>query len=149
MPYRSGAAATACWPAWPGSIRWRRCSPGWPSASGGPKRIALTLLAATTISAAVGRLSILQIGLAGMFVVVAGALVWVPALVYLTAGPAGLTCLQEMQETAAAHRREAAFYALLGFGALLVVAGGATSSGYEPARLEVRTRGERPGGGAP
>lgn len=69
-----------------------------------------------------GRLSLQQISLAAMFVVVACALVGVPALVYLTAGPSAPSRLQEMEEGVGAHRRQAAFYASLGFGAFLVVA---------------------------
>ena len=92
---------------------------------GGPRRIAMTLLAATTISAAVGRMSIKQMSLAGIFVVVACSLVWVPALVYLTSGAGALARLERLEAAVAAHRQEVVFYGTLALGVVLVVVSGA------------------------
>ena len=89
---------------------------------GGPRRLAMTLLAATTISAAVGRMSIKQMSLAAIFVVVACSLVWVPALVYLTSGAGALARLERLEAAAATHRREVMFYGTLALGVILTVA---------------------------
>ena len=89
---------------------------------GGPKRLGLTLLAATTISAAAIRSSE-KVGLAATFVMLASVVVWVPAALCLSAGTSGLDSLVRAQEWMTTHRGTLTFSLLLGLGGVLTAQG--------------------------
>jgi hypothetical protein len=89
---------------------------------GGPKRLTLTIVAAGSISAA-GVADDAQLGLAVLYVVVAGLLVWVPVLAYVLAGRRADALLDGAQVWLAAKQRTVAIWSLLVVGVVLVVDG--------------------------
>jgi hypothetical protein len=89
---------------------------------GGPKRLALTVLAAGTISAATVRFG-QKAGLVAIFVAVATVLVWVPTAMYLGTITGGPDRLEQAQTWLEENSRELTSVPLLVFGVLLIVIG--------------------------
>ncbi len=86
---------------------------------GGPKRLTIAIVAATTVS--VAELSTgEEIGLAALYVLVAGLLVWVPVAIYLVAGQRAAGWLGQAQEWLRSNQRAIATYSLLVLGSVLV-----------------------------
>jgi hypothetical protein len=86
---------------------------------GGPKRLTIGVVAATTISAA--DLTTRQdLGAAALYVAVASLLVWLPVTLYLVAGRRTRAWLVQAEAWLAANQRLFAAVSLLVFGALLV-----------------------------
>ena len=86
---------------------------------GGPKRLTVTIVAATTISAA-GPTTAQAVRLTVLYVVVASVLVWCPVAVYLVAGERASEWLGAAEDWLEAHRRAVAMALLLVFGGALV-----------------------------
>jgi hypothetical protein len=86
---------------------------------GGPKRLTITIVAATTISAAEltdGQ----EVGVSVVYVIVAGVLVWIPVAVYLVAGSRSRAWMASAEEWLTANQRPVTTVSLLVFGAILV-----------------------------
>jgi Sap, sulfolipid-1-addressing protein len=87
---------------------------------GGPKRLTIGVVAASTIAAA--DLTTQQnLGAAALYVSVASVLVWGPVAVYLVAGRRSRAWLAQAEAWLTARSRLLAVVSLLAFGALLVV----------------------------
>jgi threonine/homoserine/homoserine lactone efflux protein len=86
---------------------------------GGPKRLAIAIVATTTVSVA-GLTTEQQIGLAVLFVLVAGVLVWVPVAFYLVASQRATAWLEEAQDWLRSNRGAITIYSLLVLGGALV-----------------------------
>jgi Sap, sulfolipid-1-addressing protein len=86
---------------------------------GGPKRLTIAIVATTTVSVA-GLTTDEQIGLAALYVLVAGVLIWVPVAVFLV-DPRATGWLGSAQEWLKANQRPVALWTLLVFGGVLVV----------------------------
>lgn len=86
---------------------------------GGPKRLTIGVVAATTISAADLRTSDSLVA-ALLYVVVASVLVWAPVAFYVVAGQRTQAWLTEAEEWLLENQRLFATVSLLVFGALLV-----------------------------
>ena len=87
---------------------------------GGPKRLVIAIVAATTVSVA-GLTTGEEIGLAVLYVLVAALLVWVPVAMYLVAGKRAAGRLVKAQEWLRSNQRAIAIYSLLVLGSVLVV----------------------------
>ena len=87
---------------------------------GGPKRLTLALIAAGTIAAA-DLAADEQFGLAVLYVVVAGVLVWAPVLAYVLAGARAETMLEDAQAWLKANQRQVAVWSLFVVGAVFIV----------------------------
>ena len=109
-----------------------RCSPGSsssrprrPSRSarllgiGGPKRLTIAIVAATTVSVA-GLSTGEEVGLGVIYVLVAGVLVWVPVAMYLVAGQRATGWLGDAQEWLRSNQRAITIYSLVILGSVLV-----------------------------
>jgi Sap, sulfolipid-1-addressing protein len=86
---------------------------------GGPKRLTIAIVAATTVSVA-GLTTGEEIGLGALYVLVAGVLVWVPVAVFLV-DPRATGWLGSAQDWLKANQRPLAMWTLLVFGGVLVV----------------------------
>ena len=86
---------------------------------GGPKRLTIAIVAASTVSVA-GLTTGEQIGLAALYVLVSGVLVWVPVAVFLV-DPRATGWLGSAQEWLKANQRALAMWSLLVFGGVLVI----------------------------
>ncbi len=89
---------------------------------GGPKRLTVSIVAATTISAA-GLSRAEDVRLSTVYVVVASVLVWVPVAVYLVAGPRAREWLDDGEDWLKTHRHEVTMVLLIVFGVALVADG--------------------------
>src|SRR5262245_2771840 len=87
---------------------------------GGPKRLTVTIVAATTISAA-GPTTAHAVRLGVLYVVVASVLVWCPVAIYLVAGERASEWLGAAEDRLEAHRRAVAMALLLVLGGALVI----------------------------
>jgi energy-converting hydrogenase Eha subunit C len=86
---------------------------------GGPKRLVLTALAATTIVTS-GVAAAVQAAFVVLYVAVATALVWVTVTIFVLLGTDGLARMKDVRKKLAGRQPQAAFYALLVLAALLV-----------------------------
>ncbi len=86
---------------------------------GGPKRLTIAIVAATTVSVA-GLSTGEEIGLAVLYVLVAGVLVWVPVAMYLVAGQRAAGWLGDAQEGLRSNQRAITIYSLVVLGSVLV-----------------------------
>ena len=86
---------------------------------GGPKRLGVTLLAAATIAAA-DLTDATQLTLAGAYVLIATALVWIPALLYLIFDRAATDWIEHAERVIAEHRSSVLFYPSLVVGLVLI-----------------------------
>lgn len=89
---------------------------------GGPKRIAVTLIATATIEAA-GLRSAATVGVAVLYVAIATALVWVPVGLYVVFGTRAAGWLADGQQWASRHRETLTFYPSAVLGVVLVLDG--------------------------
>ena len=89
---------------------------------GGPKRLTVSIIAATTISAA-GLSRAEDVRLSTVYVVVASVLVWVPVALYLVAGPRAREWLDDGEDWLKTHRHEVTMVLLIVFGVALVADG--------------------------
>jgi Sap, sulfolipid-1-addressing protein len=89
---------------------------------GGPKRLTVSIIAATTISAA-GLSRAADARLSTAYVVVASVLVWVPVALYLVAGPRAREWLDDGEDWLKTHRHEVTMVLLIVFGVALVADG--------------------------
>ena len=89
---------------------------------GGIKRLALTLLAGTTIAVS-GLSDAEELGLAVVYVLVATVLVWAPASIYLVAGQRSDAWMASTQAWLTANQRRATVLSTLVFGLILVFHG--------------------------
>ena len=89
---------------------------------GGPKRLTVSILAATTISAA-GLSRAEDVRLSTVYVVVASVLVWVPVALYLVAGPRAREWLDDGEDWLKTHRHQVTMVLLIVFGVALVADG--------------------------
>jgi len=89
---------------------------------GGPKRLTLSIIAATTISAA-GLSSPDQVVAGALYVVVGGLLVWVPVALYLVAGKRSAAWMARAESWLTANQRTVTVGSLAVFGVVLVVDG--------------------------
>ena len=89
---------------------------------GGPKRIAVTIVAASAIAAAGLSLPVAG-GLAIVYVVVATSLVWVPVGLYVGWGPQAADWLLSAQNWIGRHRKPLIFYPSVLIGLALVIDG--------------------------
>ena len=87
---------------------------------GGPKRLVLTSLAATTIVTA-GLGDVNQAGLVVVYVTLATALVWVPLILFLLLGKRVIALMEGAQDDVARRQPQVTVYALLLLAALLVL----------------------------
>ncbi len=87
---------------------------------GGPKRLVLTSLAATTIVTA-GLGDVDQAGLVVVYVALATALVWVPLILFLLLGKRVIALMEGAQDEVARRQPQVTVYALLLLAALLVL----------------------------
>jgi hypothetical protein len=86
---------------------------------GGPKRLTITVLVATTIS--LGGFGLAeQLALVELYVVVASVLVWAPAVAYVIGGERAGDLMARAEAWLAAHQRPLAFGSMLVLGVLLV-----------------------------
>jgi hypothetical protein len=86
---------------------------------GGPKRLTIGIVAATTIAAAdltTGE----EVAQAALYVAVAGILVWGPVAVFIVMGDRSRAWLSEAEKWLMARQRTVAIALLLAFGALLM-----------------------------
>ncbi|MET0629033.1 MAG: GAP family protein [Acidimicrobiia bacterium] len=89
---------------------------------GGPKRIAVTLVATATIeAAALGPAR--TTGVAVFYVAIATALVWVPVLLYVVFGTRAAGWLADGQRWASRHRDMLTFYPSAVLGVVLIIDG--------------------------
>ncbi len=79
----------------------------------------IAIVAATTVSVA-GLSTGEEIGLAVVYVLVAGVLVWVPVAMYLVAGQRAAGWLEDAQEGLRSNQRTITIYSLLVLGSVLV-----------------------------
>ncbi len=86
---------------------------------GGPKRLVLTSLAATTIVTA-GLGDVDQAGLVVVYVALATALVWVPLILFLLLGKRVIALMEGAQDEVARRQPQVTVYALLLLAALLI-----------------------------
>ncbi|HEX5588096.1 MAG TPA: GAP family protein [Acidimicrobiia bacterium] len=89
---------------------------------GGPKRIAVTLVATATIAAA-GLGPAQTTAVAVLYVAIATVLVWVPVLLYVVFGTRAGEWLTEGQRWASRHRETLTFYPSAVLGVVLVIDG--------------------------
>jgi Sap, sulfolipid-1-addressing protein len=89
---------------------------------GGIKRLTLSLLAGTTIAVS-GLAGGEQVGLGAAYILIATALVWAPACIYLVAGPRADAWMASTQGWLVANQRRATVLSTLVFGVILVVQG--------------------------
>ena len=87
---------------------------------GGPKRLTIALVAATTLSVS-GLSTNEQALLVVLYVLVAGVLVWAPVAFYLIAGRRATDWLAKAQEWLKSKQQALTYYGLLAFGGVLVV----------------------------
>ncbi len=87
-----------------------------------PKRLTITIVAAATLTAS-DLDNARQLALVGLYIVVAGVLVWAPVLVYVVAGARARSWLDAGQDWLAAHQRTVTMVSLAAFGTVLVVDG--------------------------
>jgi hypothetical protein len=87
---------------------------------GGPKRLVLTALAATTITTA-GFGDPAQAALVVLYAAVATALVWGPVILFVLFGERVVATMKDAQEWVARHQPDVIVYALLVLAALLVL----------------------------
>ena len=87
---------------------------------GGPKRLVLTSLAATTIVTA-GLGDVNQAALVVVYVTLATALVWVPLILFLLLGNRVIALMEGAQGEVARRQPQVTVYALLILAALLVL----------------------------
>jgi len=87
---------------------------------GGPKRLVLTALAATTITTA-GFSNTAQAALVVLYAAVATALVWGPIILFVFLGERVVVMMKNAQEWAARHQPDVIVYGLLVLAALLVL----------------------------
>ncbi len=87
---------------------------------GGPKRLVVTSLAATTIvTAGVGDAD--KTALSVLYVAIATALVWIPALVFVLLGTRVIALMKGAEDGVARRQPQITVYALLILAGLLVV----------------------------
>ena len=86
---------------------------------GGPKRLTIGVVTATTIAGA-DLTTEQDLGAAALYVAVASVLVWAPVVVYLVAGLRSRAWLAQAEAWLTARSRAIAVVSLLLFGALLV-----------------------------
>jgi hypothetical protein len=86
---------------------------------GGPKRLVLTSLAATTIVTA-GLGDVNQAGLVVVYVALATALVWVPLILFLLLGKRVIALMEGAQDEVARRQPQVTVYGLLLLSALLI-----------------------------
>jgi hypothetical protein len=86
---------------------------------GGPRRLTISIVTAATISGA-GLTTRQDVGLAALYIVVAGLLIWGPVAIYLVAGARARVWLTTAEEWLTANQRLVAVYSLLVFGLVLV-----------------------------
>jgi hypothetical protein len=89
---------------------------------GGPKRLGVTLVVTTTITAAGGG-ALQEFALATGYVLVGTVLVWLPVLLYIVFGDRGATWLTRGQDWIAAHRDPLTFYPSAVLGVVLLADG--------------------------
>ncbi|MGH3035940.1 MAG: GAP family protein [Gaiellaceae bacterium] len=87
---------------------------------GGVKRLTITLLAGATIAVA-GLIPAEDAGLAVLYVLVAGLLVWVPVAVYLIAGSRADELAETTEAWLVTNQQQAMFVSTLVFGLFLVL----------------------------
>ena len=87
---------------------------------GGPKRLVLTSLAATTIVSA-GLRDANQAGLVVVYVTLATALVWGPLILFLLLGNRVIALMEDAQDDIGRRQPQVTVYALLILAALLVL----------------------------
>ena len=87
---------------------------------GGPKRLLLTAIAATTITAA-GLGSSGKAALVVLYVALATAVVWVPVVLFVLLGERTVALMESAQGEVARRQPEVTFYALLLLAALLAI----------------------------
>jgi len=87
---------------------------------GGPKRLVLTALAATTITTA-GLHYSGEAALVVLYVAIASALVWGPVVLFVVLGNRGVARMKRAQEDVARRQPHMTVYALLLIAALLVI----------------------------
>ena len=87
---------------------------------GGPKRLVLTSLAATTIvTASLGDAN--QVALVVVFVTLATALVWIPLILFLLFGDRVIALMEDAQSEIGRRQPQVTVYALLILAALLIL----------------------------
>lgn len=87
---------------------------------GGPKRLLLTALAATTITAA-GLGASGKAALVVLYVALATAVVWVPVILFVVLGERSVALMKSAQGEVARRQPQVTFYALLLLAALLAI----------------------------
>lgn len=87
---------------------------------GGPKRLTIAIVAATTVSVA-GLTRAEEAGVVLLYCMVAGVLVWAPVAVFLVAGRRATFWLADAQEWLRTNQRPMTIYSLLVLGIFLVV----------------------------
>jgi Sap, sulfolipid-1-addressing protein len=89
---------------------------------GGPKRLTISIVAATTLGAA-GLTTSAEVGMAALYVLLASVLVWVPVAVYLVAGSRSEAWMESAEAWMAANQQSFTTVTLLVFGVFLVTDG--------------------------
>ncbi len=89
---------------------------------GGPKRLGLALLAASTVAAADASRNA-ELTLAVMYILLATVLVWAPVALYLVLADRATDWLQRRQDWVRAHQRPIVGYSSFTLGAILIVGG--------------------------
>ena len=89
---------------------------------GGPKRLLITVLAATTVSTS-GLGSEAKLVISAVYILIATMLVSVPVAIYVVAGERGDAWMGSVRERLATYREALTLYALVGFGAFFCVDG--------------------------
>jgi hypothetical protein len=89
---------------------------------GGPKRLTISIVAATTLDAA-GLATGAEVGMVAVYVLLAGLLVWGPVAVYVVAGSRSEAWLESAETWMAENQQSFTTVTLLVFGVFLVVDG--------------------------
>jgi threonine/homoserine/homoserine lactone efflux protein len=89
---------------------------------GGPKRLALTILAASTVAAADASRSA-EVTLGIVYILLATVLAWAPVVLYLVLADRATDWLQRRQDWVRAHQRPIVGYSSFALGAILIVGG--------------------------
>lgn len=89
---------------------------------GGPKRLTITIVAATTLDAA-GLATGQELGMVALYVLLAGLLVWVPVAVFVVAGARSEAWLETAETWMAENQQSFTTVTLLVFGVFLVTDG--------------------------
>jgi threonine/homoserine/homoserine lactone efflux protein len=89
---------------------------------GGLKRLSITLVAGATVAVA-GLGQVESLGLAAVYIIVSGVLVWVPVVLYVIAGSHADAVMTVARDWVTANERSLTFYSTTVFGVLLTADG--------------------------